>query len=109
MHLQVFQFGQGLNLTVPIWLWAIWVSFSLTLFHALNGLSKSVVLQILVGAIFAPLAYFAGREFGAVQFGYSDSITIITLGLTWAVLLPSFFLVKKILLKSTEVSNENYA
>ncbi|RYV02343.1 hypothetical protein SOPP22_09805 [Shewanella sp. OPT22] len=109
MQLQVFQFDQESKLIVPLWLWAIWLSFSLTLFHALKALSKSVVLQILVGATFAPLAYFAGREFDAVQFGYSDRTTLIILGLAWAVLLPSFFLVKRILLESTEGTHENFA
>ncbi|MBM7074235.1 DUF2878 domain-containing protein [Shewanella sp. 202IG2-18] len=109
MQLQVFQFEQESKLFVPLWLWAIWLSFSLTLFHALKALSKSVVLQIIVGAIFAPLAYFAGRELEAVQFGYSDRVTLIVLGLTWAVLLPSFFLVKRMLLELTEGTHEHFA
>ena len=107
MQLGVFQFEPDQSaLFVPVWLWAIWLSFSLTIYHSMSPLSHSFFVQILVGALVVPIAYFIGRKFGAVEFGYSDAATFITLGVVWGILLPSIFWLKNII-DTIGVTNEN--
>ena len=98
MQIGIFQFSANqTEFFIPIWLWAIWLSFSLTIYHSLSPLARSSVAQILIGALVVPIAYFIGRKLDAVDFGYSDTTTFITLALVWGILLPSIFWFKQTL------------
>ncbi len=106
MQTGIFHFpGHNNELFVPVWLWAIWLGFSLTVYHSASALSRSVIAQILAGALLAPVAYFIGRKFEVVEFGYSDTVTFLTLGIVWAIMLPGIFRFKRLLDTSLGVTD----
>jgi hypothetical protein len=90
MHFGVFIFFEH-ALLLPWWLLFIWVSFALTINASLRFFQVSVVLQLVIGLVVAPLSYFAGNALGAVKFGYSNGVTFVILSFVWAVLLPFIF------------------
>ncbi len=73
----------------PIWIVALWMSFALTLNHCLSYLKNHLVAAAVLGAIGAPLAYWAAAStWGALHFVAAQSTALIALALIWAVLTP---------------------
>ena len=79
---------------IPFWLMVLWVCFSTTISHSLHFLADSKKLQIVVGAIFAPLSYLAAVKLNAVQLGQSVTQTYAVLSFIWALLFIVFFYLK---------------
>ena len=79
---------------IPLWLVVLWACFAATIAHSMQVMAKSKLLQVCVGAVFAPMSYIAGEKFGAVEFGYSLSVTFFILALVWSILLVSCFVLK---------------
>lgn len=80
----------------PMWLVALWMLFATSLRHSLGWLVGKPWLSALSGAIFAPLAYFAGSKFGAIHFppnGLWQSLAAIALA--WALVTPLLFRLAK--------------
>lgn len=90
IHIGVFVF-ESHSFVIPLWLVAIWVSFSLTLNSSLSFLKHSIKLQYVIGAIAPPFSYFAGSKLGAVTFGYSLPISLVAISITWLCLLPFLY------------------
>jgi hypothetical protein len=67
----------------------MWPLFATTLnlsMRWMKGLSQLVVA--IIGALFAPLAYYAGNQLGAVS--YDDiTISLVIIAMAWAALLPA--------------------
>ena len=80
---------------IPFWLMVLWACFATTIAHSLHFLSVSKCWQMIVGAMFVPLSYIAGYQFGAVVFSHPILISYVALSLIWCLLLPLFFLFKK--------------
>lgn len=73
----------------PIWMVALWTSFALTLNHSLAFLQRRMLLAALLGAIGAPLAYWAAsRGWHALTFPDDPLVVIATTAVAWAVLMP---------------------
>jgi hypothetical protein len=81
--------GQVLDFMAPLWMILMWPLFATTLnlsMRWMKGLAPLVVA--IIGALFAPLAYYAGNQLGAVS--YDDiSISLAIIAMAWAVLLPA--------------------
>lgn len=69
----------------PLWIIILWIGFALTINHSLSWLDKHPLLPALSGLIFAPLSYFAGVKFGAINFIASPIIVSVALGIAWAI------------------------
>ncbi|MCG6939316.1 MAG: DUF2878 domain-containing protein [Gammaproteobacteria bacterium] len=84
-----YQHGQLINDIAPYWMILMWPLFATTLNLSMHWLkSLNLLLTALAGAIFAPMAYFAGNRLGAVEYDNP----VISLGLIaagWAILLPA--------------------
>jgi hypothetical protein len=50
----------------PLWILALWLLFSTTLHVSLRWLQSKLLLAALLGALAAPLAYYAAARFGAL-------------------------------------------
>lgn len=73
----------------PIWIVALWMSFALTLNHCLSYLKAHLFAAAVLGAIGAPLAYWAAAStWGALHFVAAQSTALIALASIWAVLTP---------------------
>jgi hypothetical protein len=89
----VFQTNQPQGLPLaPLWLVALWMLFAISLRHSLAWLSGKLWLSAVFGAVFAPLAYFAGSRLGAIQLPQHDVLmSLSAIGLWWAVVTPLLF------------------
>lgn len=76
---------------IPLWLVTLWASFAATIGHSLAFLKKSIYLQIIAGAIFAPLSYLAGASFSAVVLPKGNLITALVLAAVWPCLMVIFY------------------
>jgi uncharacterized membrane protein len=84
-----YSHGQVFDAIAPIWIILMWPLFATTLNLSMRWLKGlSALLIALIGALFAPLAYYAGNRIGAVEY---DSLTLSMslIAIAWAVLLPA--------------------
>jgi hypothetical protein len=76
----------------PLWILALWVSFSLTLTRSLSWLSGQPVWTAVFGAIGGPLAYWgAARGFHTVRFVPPSYRVIAGLAAGWSIAMSVLF------------------
>lgn len=73
---------------VPLWMLALWPLFATTLPVSLRALQSRPLIAALVGALFAPLAYSAGRAAGAIALPDTPR-SLAVLAAAWMVVLPA--------------------
>ena len=71
----------------PAWMCLLWAALAITLNHSLAWLKKSYWLAAALGGITGPLSYLAGVKLGAGTMP-NQSITLLVLGLIWAIAMP---------------------
>ena len=84
-----YSHGQFSELIAPFWMILMWPLFATTINLSMRWLKAlSPLLVAVTGAIFAPLAYFAGSRLGAVN--YDDLFLAMTsIAIAWAILFPA--------------------
>jgi hypothetical protein len=76
----------------PLWIWAMWSGFALTLNHSLAFLRERPWLATAFGAFGGPLAYWiAAAAFDAVSFAAPVPSVLIALAVAWGLALPLLF------------------
>lgn len=91
--LQIVDYGEASPLA-PYWIVAMWVLFATTLNVGMRWLQKNQWLPIVFGALGGPLSFVAGERIGAVTFP-NTTLSLIVIGLGWAVLLPLMVIVAR--------------
>ncbi|PWE45416.1 DUF2878 domain-containing protein [Pseudomonas prosekii] len=86
--LGVFEFTDVAPL-IPLWLMLLWALLATTLRHCLQWSAKPWWLASLLGAVGGPLSYYAGSQLAGVQFPYGQVVTLLGLGVLWALLFPA--------------------
>ena len=88
----------GLQGTAPLWLVCLWMLFAITINYSLRWLKRRYVTAMVMGIIFAPLAYVAGDKFGVLSFSaeYSLYFILLIIGIVWAVVTPSLLLISSV-------------
>jgi|TARA_B110000240_G_scaffold21256_1_gene21560 hypothetical protein len=80
--------GQSpLSNLAPYWLLMIWALFATTINGSLAWMKGRLVLSMVMGAVFGPMAFVAGEKLGAIVFTDRPS-GLLALALGWAVLMP---------------------
>jgi hypothetical protein len=80
----------------PLWVWALWTAFAMTLNHSLDFLSGRLALTALLGAVGGPLAYAAAAgAFEAVSFARPFAEVMLVLALAWGTVLPLLVLANR--------------
>ena len=79
--------GMFIEGVAPYWILAMWALFATTLNASMNWLKKNLLLAAVMGAVFGPLSYLAGEEFGAIEF-INFNASIFVLAVAWAFALP---------------------
>ena len=95
VHLGIFEttLRQEDNYFAPLWLIGLWLLFSLTINHSLSWLKNKLVLSMGLGAIFAPSAYYAGVELGALYLPTQTLTTsLFVIAIEWSVVMPIILL-----------------
>jgi hypothetical protein len=87
LNLGVFDFGQPRRL-IPLWLALLWPLLASTLKHSLAWTARPWWRASLLGAIGAPLSYYAGAQLAGVRLPYGSVPTLLGLALLWALVLP---------------------
>jgi len=93
LFFDVFQFKD--QLVIPLWLMMLWVAFAATMAHSLQFLSRSKILQLIVGSIFPPLSYIAGESLTSMTFRFEVFTTYLILAAIWSILMVLFFQLKR--------------
>lgn len=76
---------------VPLWLCCLWLAFATTLRRSLAFFGPRPMLTALAGAVVLPFNYLVGARLGAVEFGHALPLTLIVVGVAWALLLPVLY------------------
>lgn len=85
----VFETGQMLPGMAPVWIIAMWLSFSTTVSISFRWLYSRYGLSALLGAVSGPLSYQAGAALGAVSIP-NPIMANVYLALGWGLLMPVF-------------------
>jgi hypothetical protein len=84
-----YSHGQLFDAIAPLWMILMWPLFATTLNLSMRWLKGLAPLLVaLVGAVFAPLAYYAGNRLGAVEYD-NFTIAMSIISIAWAALLPA--------------------
>ncbi|MHB8447366.1 MAG: DUF2878 domain-containing protein [Rudaea sp.] len=84
----------------PVWIVTLWMSFALTINHSLGYLKSHLLLAAILGAIGAPLAYWAAvRGWNALSFAAQPAIALGVLAIAWAILAPALFVLARHLVR----------
>jgi hypothetical protein len=76
-------------LPIPFWLVAIWLGFSCTLLHSFTFFMTRPLIGTLIVSAAAPFSYLAGSRFGAVNFGYDTTTSILIIAATWLLIMTA--------------------
>ncbi len=79
--------GNWMPGVAPYWIVAMWVLFATTLNVGMRWLRRNAMTASIAGAVGGPMAFFAGASLGAVEL-VSPAISLVCIGIGWAVLLP---------------------
>lgn len=92
MHGGLFVFAEGQALMrgwlIPAWLVLMWTLLATTLRHCLAWTARPLGLACVLGAVSAPLSYYAGARLTGVQLPYGLVPSLLTLAMLWAVVFP---------------------
>ncbi|MEX0330083.1 MAG: DUF2878 domain-containing protein [Puniceicoccaceae bacterium] len=85
----LLQYGDGFLVEgfAPYWIVAMWILFATTINVGMRWLKNNWILTSIVGAICGPAAFFFGERAGAVIFT-ENVLSLLAIGLGWAILLP---------------------
>jgi hypothetical protein len=97
----LFIFDHSHIAIIPMWLLFIWMIFSQLFNHSLAWLKGRYQLASLLGAIFAPLSYYSGTAFNVVTFP-NMPLSLLTIGLSWSVLMPLFVYLSSVFQRHTQ-------
>lgn len=75
----------------PVWMVALWSNFATTLNVSLRALRGRFLFAAVLGAVGAPLAYYAGGRLGAVGFA-EPAAALAAIAGGWAIMTPLLFL-----------------
>jgi Protein of unknown function (DUF2878) len=82
------------NNTAPLWILALWLSFSLTLNHSMSFLRGNLWIASLFGLIGGPIAYLgADRIFDVLHYGADILWVVLALGIAWAIAIPAILFI----------------
>lgn len=73
--------------TAPHWIIAMWMLFATTLNVSMRWMRGRWWLAVLSGAVFGPLAFYAGHQLGGVAFP-DFWLAMFVLGAGWAIFMP---------------------
>lgn len=66
-----------------VWMACLWLMFAMTLRHSLGWLRRQYLLAASLGAVFGPLAYWAGSRIGAIRLD-AEILPLGAIGVAWA-------------------------
>ncbi|MDX1763908.1 MAG: DUF2878 domain-containing protein [bacterium] len=74
-----------------LWLVFLWVNFATTLNVSLAWLRGRFALQLLLGALGGPVAYYAGHGLKAIEMEEPLVVSLLSVALAWSIATPLLF------------------
>lgn len=82
----------------PLWLHAIWPMFAATLCHSLKFFAVRRWLLVVCGMVLAPISYYSGALLSGTQMGLALVPYLLTISLSWVVLMLLFhFMIERLI------------
>jgi hypothetical protein len=72
----------------PLWIVTLWMAFSALIYPAFGWFSYRPMAAAILGATMAPLSYLAADRFGALNVSEPTYLSLLCIGVIWAVALP---------------------
>ena len=79
----------------PVWVWALWLGFASLPNGSFTWLQGRPGLQMLLGLLFGPLAYWTGAKMGAA--GMPEASALVVIGLAWALAFRAIMLMAEVM------------
>lgn len=73
---------------IPFWLAVIWGGLATLPLHSLKWMQSRHLVNIVFGGLGGPLAYWAGVKMGAAVFPQSQTLSLVSLAVVWALFWP---------------------
>ena len=99
----VFQFNSA-ELVIPLWLVVLWIAFATTLFLSLQVIGRYKLVAALCGALVIPFNYAVGERLGAVSFGETYVIALLSMSAIWIIGLPLLYAIAEGALEKVNVT-----
>jgi hypothetical protein len=81
--------GHEAGTLAPLWIIALWLQFGTALHFCMRWLSRRYALACVLGLVGGPMAFLGGERLGAATFGEPRVLSVVLLGLSWAIILPT--------------------
>ncbi|MEN5016206.1 DUF2878 domain-containing protein [Erwinia sp. Eh17-17] len=85
--LGLFQFSG--SQAFPVWMVALWLTFSCWWWLILSRYALNVRWQIAIGALGGPFSYFIGERLGGLHWQQSPALVLAVMAVGWAIWLPA--------------------
>lgn len=95
------------NMT-PLWVLGVYMIFATSINYSLCWLKNRMVLGMLLGASGGFASYYAGIKTGAATFGKDALTSSVVISLTWATLLPIFYIINHLFEKILSKKNHSH-
>ncbi|WP_421694338.1 DUF2878 domain-containing protein [Aestuariivirga sp.] len=76
----------------PVWIVALWIGFASIPNGSLTWLRGRIKLQMLLGLLFGPLAYWTGAKMGAATLADPTAFALLGIGIAWLLAFPTLML-----------------
>jgi len=91
VQLNIFSYtDNGLQDFAPVWIAALWASFSTTINSSMAWLNQRYFLAAILGGVFGPIAYISASKLGALNI-VSFLEAVLYQAIAWAIFLPAMF------------------
>jgi hypothetical protein len=88
MQLPVWADNPHLGSWPPAWLLAMWFGLGASMHISFNFLAKKPYLSALMGAVSAPLSYFAGANLSETHSLANPVVSLMIIAVIWAFVMP---------------------
>ena len=90
IYFDIFSFPNGseVSWSYPLWMSALWLNFATLFSKSLKWMSGKYLLSAVLGFFGGPMSYYAGASFGAIALGENFYLSLVIIGLMWAIATP---------------------
>ena len=83
----IYTSGMFVSYLAPYWILAMWALFATTLNLSLRWVKGRILIAAISGAVFGPMAYYAGYKLGAVEIS-NMQMAMLLQAMGWRIILP---------------------
>lgn len=93
----------------PLWMWCLWFMFAATIGYSMQWFRNHLLIGALFAGVFAgvfaPLSYSVGARLSEVDLMTPQWLTLLLIGLGWAVVFPGLLLWREAIDRQIDMDN----